>query len=34
LNSACARVIDLLHGFGKERPLEDDVTLLGIEYLS
>lgn len=34
LNIACARVIELLHGFGKGRPLEDDVTLLGIEYLS
>lgn len=34
LNVACARMIELLHGFGKGRPLEDDVTLLGIEYLS
>jgi sigma-B regulation protein RsbU (phosphoserine phosphatase) len=34
LNSACAKVIDLLQGFGKEHPLEDDVTLLGIEYLN
>jgi sigma-B regulation protein RsbU (phosphoserine phosphatase) len=34
LNVACARVIELLHGFGMERPLEDDVTLLGIEYRS
>lgn len=34
LNIACASMVELLHGFGKGRPLEDDVTLLGIEYLS
>jgi phosphoserine phosphatase RsbU/P len=34
LNIVCARVIELLHGFSGGRPLEDDVTLLGIEYRS
>ncbi len=34
LNSACSRVIEVLHDFGRGRPLQDDVTLLGIECLS
>lgn len=34
LDIACTQAIDGLHDFGRGRPLEDDVTLLGIEYLS
>jgi len=33
LHGVCSRMIELLQGFGREKPLEDDVTLLGIEYL-
>jgi sigma-B regulation protein RsbU (phosphoserine phosphatase) len=34
LRIACTRVVELLHGFSEGHPMEDDVTLLGIEYLS
>jgi sigma-B regulation protein RsbU (phosphoserine phosphatase) len=33
LGEVCERVVDSLHAFGQGRSLEDDVTLLGIEYL-
>jgi len=34
LLNACTQLIEGLQGFGSGRPLQDDVTLLGIEYLS
>lgn len=33
LDEVCGRVIEALHRFGENEPRQDDVTLLGIEYL-
>lgn len=32
LDAACEKSIEALHSFGRQSPLKDDVTLLGLEY--